>query len=117
MAKSRNTVVTLPDGTVAKRGSATTFYTWAGMQTEDNHAFAKVQAEWADKLTEVHEKVTAMIAAGDLSGLVRKVTSQNGRGERFYSSYLPGDQDRRWSYWLPDWQNRASWSEYIDKAL
>lgn len=117
MAKGRKTTVTLPDGNVETRTSASRVYTWAVMQTQDNHAYAKVQAEWADKLAEVHKAVTAMIEAGDFSGLVRKETSRNGRGERFYSSFLPGDQDRRWSYWLPDHRDAASWSEYIDKAM
>ena len=117
MAKGRKTIVRLPDGAVETRTSTTRVYTWAVMQTQDNHAYARVLTEWADRLTAVLATINDMIGSGDLSGLVRKHTSSDGRGEKFYSSFLPGDEDRRWGYWLPDHKNTGSWKEHIDKAL
>lgn len=113
---SRTMVVTFPDGTVATRTSRTRVYTWAVMQTHDEHRVAQVCGQRAERLTQVLAEVERMRAADDLSGLTRKVTSQNGRGERFYSSYLPDDEDDCW-YWLPDHLNPSSWDEYIDVAL
>jgi len=113
----RTTIVTLPDGTEATRTSATRVYTWAVMQTFDNERAQQVVTERADRLTEVLAAVRRMCQLGDYSGLVRKVSSQDGRGNKFYRSCLPGDEDDRYGYWLPDHLDEASWNEYIADAL
>jgi hypothetical protein len=51
-----------------------------------------------------------------LTQLTRKVTSRNGLGEAFYSSFLPGDDPDGAPYWLPDYTTSA-WGTYAASAL
>lgn len=113
-AKARTTIVTFPNGTQATRTSQTRVYSHAVQVTTDNTVLARVLTEQATELERAVVTVTEMIVSGDLSGLARSVSSHNGRGEKFYSSHLPGQQSHL--YWLPDHLSAESWS-YVEKAL
>lgn len=111
---ARTTAVTLPDGTIATRTSKTRTYEWAVVKTTDNRAKADRLRVEADAMDVRRAQFEAIIASGDLTQLVRRVTSSNGRGEKFYGSYLPGDPKDAYS--LPDHTTDA-WAKHLDATL
>jgi hypothetical protein len=90
----RETTVTLPDGTVAKRTSKTKEYTHAVVATTDLHATAARMRREADRVDEFLTALKAWQAAGaDPRKLTRKRGSVSSYGQH-YSLYVPGFEDQ-----------------------
>lgn len=116
-SKGQRFRVTLPDGQIATRNSHRG-YTHAVIAVTDCRARAESLRTQAVELREVHAAVTAMIAAGDLSSLRRIHAWSNGAGQRGYRCEVPALTAHTSAYyWLPDYRDTASWTEYIDGAL
>ncbi|WP_431881927.1 hypothetical protein [Micromonospora chalcea] len=109
----RMTAVRLPDGTVERRGSATRHYTHAVVCEWDRRAHAAGLRDKADRAQRAYDQAQEIVASGDLSRLVRKVTGVSANS-RHYSSYVPGSEEFGS---LPDYRDREAWGEYAAGSL
>ncbi|MEU1761269.1 hypothetical protein [Micromonospora sp. NPDC005652] len=109
----RMTVVRLPDGTVERRGSTTKHYTHAVVCEWDRRAHAAGLRDKAEQAQRASDLAHEIVASGDLSRLVRKVTGISASG-RHYSSYVPGSEDFGS---LPDYRDREAWDRYAADSL
>src|SRR5262245_6848738 len=93
----RTTMVRLPNDAVVTRKSKTRVYEWAVVRTTDLRAQAQRLRSEAEVAQTRYERVLAIVESGELAQFERRVTSVNGFGQQFYSSYVPGDVEDGYS--------------------